>query len=91
MDLPKSVSNQLTDDQSPEQPIYAEKRYGLYQRAKELQQQGHSIRAITTHLGSSRNTIKKYFKQAHFVPKTRKRKSNLMTYEAYFTAALASR
>ncbi|GAB3547766.1 hypothetical protein GCM10027577_23090 [Spirosoma fluminis] len=74
MDLPKPVSEQLPDDQHPEQPIYSEKRYRLYQRAKELQQQGHSIRAIATHLGSSRNTVKKYFKQAHFVPKTKRRK-----------------
>ncbi|GAB3995655.1 hypothetical protein GCM10028807_36380 [Spirosoma daeguense] len=96
MDLPKPVSQQLPDDQSPDQPIHTEKRYERYQRAKELQQQGHSIRAIAAHLGSSRNTVKKYFKQAHFVPKTKRRKSNLLAYEVYgsghpVTAALASR
>lgn len=83
MDLPKPVSMQLIDDQQIGQPIFTEKRYALYQRAKELQQQGHSIRAIAVHLGSSRNTVKKYCKQACFVPKTRRKHSNLLTYEPY--------
>ena len=83
MDLPKPVSTQIAGDQAQEQPIPTEKRHELYQRAKELQEQGHSIRAIATHLGSSRSTIRKYFKQAHFVPKTKKKRSNLLTYEAY--------
>lgn len=82
-DLSNPIELQLPDDQLTETAVPGEKRYELYQRAKELQQQGHSIRAIATHLGSSRNTIGKYFKQAHFVPKTRERRSNLLAYEPY--------
>lgn len=82
-DLSTPIDLQLPDNQLTEMAAPSEKRYELYQQVKELQQQGHSIRAIATHLGSSRNTIGKYFKQAHFVPKTRERRSNLLAYEPY--------
>lgn len=86
-DLPVPVSEQRTDRQPAEQPISTGKRYTLYQRTKELQQQGHSIRVIATRLGSSRNTVKKYCKQTHFVPKPRRKQSDLITC-TLFTAAL---
>jgi transposase len=64
-------------------PIPKEKRYEQYKEVKRLLQQGHPIRAITRHLGVSRNTVRKYLRQESFVPKTKGRRSNLLEYEDY--------
>jgi transposase len=60
-----------------------EKRYQHYREVKRLQQQGHSAKGISRHLGISRNTVRKYLRQASFVPKTRVKRSNLIQYEEY--------
>lgn len=78
-DLPKSVVP--CESKSSTQPI--EKRYAVYQRTKELQQQGCGIRAVTRHVGASRNTVKIYFRQDSFVPRPKPKRSNLYGYEAY--------
>lgn len=68
---------------SPTPVIPADKRYAVYQKTKELQQQGHGIRAVTRHLGAARNTIKQYFRQDSFVPRPKPKRSNLYSYEGY--------
>lgn len=60
-----------------------EKRYLIYKQVKQLQNHGHSARAIARHLGISRNTVRRYLKQEAFVPKSHPRKSNLLEYEPY--------
>ncbi len=70
--------------QAPEtQAAPAGKRYQKYEQAKLLQQQGHSRRAIARHLGISRNTVIKYFQQENFVPRAKKKRSNLLDFEPY--------
>ena len=64
-------------------PQPRDKRYPIYQRVKELQRQGHGIRAVTRHVGGSRNTVKQYFQQPVFVPRAITKRTNLLTYEAY--------
>lgn len=61
----------------------ARRRYRKYDQAKLLQQQGHSRRKIALHLGLSRNTVNKYFRQEEFVPRARKKRSNILEYEHY--------
>jgi transposase len=60
-----------------------EKRYEHYKEVKFLHQQGHTIRAITRHLGVSRNTVRRYLRQENFAPKTKVRRSNVLEYEDY--------
>ena len=50
---------------------------------KELQRQGRGIRAVTQHVGGSRNTVKQYFQQPIFVPRAITKRTNLLTYEVY--------
>ena len=87
--MAKQIGLQLPGNQSRETVIPNKRRHELYQRAKDLQQQDHSIRTITIHLGSSRNTIGKYFKQAHFVPAPDWGKTKSAHLESIFTAAEA--
>ncbi|WP_225000390.1 ISL3 family transposase [Cesiribacter sp. SM1] len=63
--------------------VRVEKRYALFEKVKQLQSNGHSARAIGRHLGVSRNTVRRCFKQEAFVPKINPRKSNLLDYESY--------
>jgi transposase len=62
-DLPQSATEQPVLLLPQDQPIPTEKRYAVYQRTKELQREGHGIRAVARHLGAARNTIKQYFRQ----------------------------
>lgn len=87
--MAKPIGLQLPGDQLRETAIPNKRRHELYQRAKELQQQDHSIGTITIHLGSSRNTIGKYFKQAHFVPAPDWGKTKSAHLEIIFTSAEA--
>jgi transposase len=74
----------VTADQVPiGQAIPTEKRYHHYQQVKALQQVGHPMRAIARHLGMSRRTVKKYFTQESFVPKTKTKRANLLEFELY--------
>lgn len=59
------------------------KRYMTYQKVKELQAQGHGMRAIARHLGLARNTVKRYWNQDTFVPRQTAKRSNLFLYEGY--------
>jgi hypothetical protein len=61
----------------------AGKRYQKYDQAKLLQQQGYSRRKIALHLGLSRNTVNKYFRQEEFVPRARKKRSNILEHEHF--------
>ncbi|MDO1451136.1 ISL3 family transposase [Rhodocytophaga aerolata] len=61
----------------------SEKRYGKYQQVKQLQEEGHSMRAIARHLAMSRRTVGKYFNQERFVPKTKTKRSNLLKFDSY--------
>ena len=81
LDLP--TSPQMASAQRLPIPVPTEKRYAVYQRTKELQRAGHGIRAVSRHLGVARNTIKLYFRQEHFVPRPKPKRSNLYSYEAY--------
>ena len=63
--------------------VSVEKRYALFEKVKQLQNEHYTIKAIARHLGISRNTVKKYFLQQSFVPKRHPRLSNLLAYEAY--------
>jgi transposase len=82
-DLPQSTTEQPVLSQTQDRPIPTEKRYDVYQRTKELQREGHGIRAVARHLGAARNTIKQYFRQDQFVPRPKPKRSNLLNYEAY--------
>ena len=79
-DLPQPTSAQPPQNK---EVVPTEKRYVVYQRTKELQQDGHGVRAVARHLGASRNTIKQYFRQDQFVPRFKPKQSNLLSYEAY--------
>lgn len=81
--LPLPIDRQPVSTPSQTPVIPTDKRYAVYQKAKELQQQGHGIRAVTRHLGAARNTIKQYFRQDSFVPRPKPKRSNLYSYEAY--------
>lgn len=74
---PVALSHSISD-QAPK-----EKRYSSYVEVKRLQQQGHGQRTIGRHLGISRNTVRKYFKQPVFVPKIHGKRSNLLEFESY--------
>jgi len=70
------------------------KRQGRYEKVKQLQAQGHGVRAIARHLGITRNTVKRYWHQNKFVPRQTSKRSNLLLYEGYgsghpVTSALA--
>ncbi|WP_223834332.1 ISL3 family transposase [Spirosoma profusum] len=82
-DLPQPTTERPVLSSTQDQPIPTEKRYAVYQRTKELQREGHGIRAVARHLGTARNTIKQYFRQDQFVPRPKPKRSNLLTYEAY--------
>ncbi|WP_345248323.1 helix-turn-helix domain-containing protein [Nibrella saemangeumensis] len=45
------------------------KHYERSQKVKQLQAEGHGIRAIARHLGVSRTTVKRYWNQTEFVPR----------------------
>jgi transposase len=75
----ETASATSTSDQSTP----TEKRYEHYKEVKLLHQQGHTIRAITRHLGVSRNTVRRYLRQESFAPKTKVRRSNALKYEDY--------
>lgn len=59
------------------------KRYAKYQQVKQLQNKGHSSRAIARHLRMSRNTVNRYFKQETYAGTTHARRSNILEYESY--------
>jgi transposase len=59
------------------------KQYQKYEQAKLLQQQGHSRRAIARHLGLSRNTVNKYFRQENYVPRSTTKQSKVLKFEPY--------
>ena len=59
------------------------KRYTTFQKVKQLQAQGHGMRAIARHLGIARNTVRRYWQQDTFVAKTVMKRSNLYLYEGY--------
>lgn len=81
--MPRSTNEQTVFSQPQDQPLPTEKRYAVYQRTKELQRDGHGIRAVARHLGAARNTIKQYFRQDQFVPRPKPKQSNLLSYEIY--------
>ncbi|MFD2937418.1 ISL3 family transposase [Spirosoma flavum] len=83
--LPLLIDQQKVSTSSASSPsvIPPDKRYAVYQKTKELQRQGHGIRAVTRHLGAARNTIKQYFAQDSFVPRPKPKRSNLYGYEGY--------
>lgn len=60
-----------------------EKRYDTYRQIKQLQSQGYGEKAIAGHFKISRNTVRKYFRQPIFVPKSIVKRSNLLEFEAY--------
>ncbi|GAB3788427.1 hypothetical protein GCM10028818_54960 [Spirosoma horti] len=82
-DLPQSTTEQPVLLQTQDRPMPTEKRYAVYQRTKELQREGHGIRAVARHLGAARNTLKQYFRQDQFVPRPKPKRSNLLNYETY--------
>ena len=82
-DLSQSTTEQSVLSPTRDRPIPTEKRYAVYQRTKELQREGHGIRAVARHLGAARNTIKQYFRQDQFVPRPKPKRSNLLSYETY--------
>lgn len=59
------------------------KRYETFQKVKQLQAEGHGMRAIGRHLGIARNTVRRYWQQDTFVPRTVMKRSNLYLYEGY--------
>ena len=59
------------------------KRYETFQKVKQLQAEGHGMRAIARHLGIARNTVKRYWHQDKFVPGQTAKRSNLLLYEGY--------
>jgi transposase len=59
------------------------KSYTTFQKVKQLQAQGHGIRAIARHLGIARNTVRRYWQQDTFVAKAVMKRSNLYLYEGY--------
>lgn len=69
--------------QLPVEAIPTEKRYDKYRQVKQLQQDGHPMRTIARHLGMSRRTVKKYFTQESFTPKTKTKRANLLEFERY--------
>ena len=52
-------------------------------KVKELQAKGYSIRKIATTLKMSRMTVAKYWNRIEFVPKTSRKRSNILDFEAY--------
>lgn len=76
-----NLGNIGIDEKFTQEPT--EKRYPIYQQVKLLQQQGYSRRAIARHMGLSRNTVNRYFRQESFVAKTKCRRSNLLQFEPY--------
>lgn len=74
-DLSKLMSTAHVDGTS--------KRYTTYQKVKQLQAEGHGMRAIARHLGIARNTVRRYWQQDTFVAKTVMKRSNLYLYEGY--------
>lgn len=60
-DLPQCTAEQpvLSPTQNP--PIPTEKRYALYQRTKELQREGHGIRAVARHLGVAASAVRSQY------------------------------
>ncbi|GAB4019213.1 ISL3 family transposase [Spirosoma migulaei] len=59
------------------------KGYATFQKVKQLQAEGHGMRAIARHLGIARNTVRRYWKQDTFVPRMVMKRSNLYLYEGY--------
>lgn len=59
------------------------KRYATFQKVKQLQAEGHGMRAIARHLGIARNTVRRYWQHDTFVAKTAMKRSNLYLYEGY--------
>lgn len=62
---------------------YTSKGYATFQKVKQFQAEGHGMRAIARHLGIARNTVRRYWKQDTFVPRTVMKRSNLYLYEGY--------
>ena len=81
LDLP--ISPQMASAQRLPIRVQTDKRFAVYRRTKELQRAGHGIRAVSRHLGVARNIIKLYFRQEHFVPRPKPKRSNLYSYEVY--------
>lgn len=82
--LPPSLTwhNDLSKLMVTTQVDCTSKSYERYQKVKQLQAEGHGIRAIARHLGFARNTVKRYWHQG-FVPRQTPKRSNLYLYEGY--------
>lgn len=72
------------------QPIAAEQnelpvghRQRIYQKVKDYQVAGKSIRWVAAELSLSRNTVRKYWRWTAYQPKTRHRWSPVLRYEEY--------
>lgn len=83
--LPASVTweNDLSQLMSTAKVDCTSKRYMTFQKVKQLQAEGHGMRAIARHLGIARNTVRRYWQQETFVAKTIMKRSNLYLYEGY--------
>lgn len=83
MDPPSKTLNPDTIEAPLTKATPSGKQYQKYEQAKLLQQQGHSRRAIARHLGLSRNTVNKYFRQESYLPRSTKRDSKVLKFEPY--------
>lgn len=83
--LPASITweNDLSQLMSMAKVDCTSKRYTTFQKVKQLQVEGHGMRAIARHLGIARNTVRRYWQQDTFVAKTVMKRSNLYFYEGY--------
>ena len=83
--LPPSLTwhNDLSKLMTTSRVDCTSRSYERYQKVKQLQAQGHGIRAIARHLGLARNTVKRYWCQEDFVPRQTAKRSNLFLYEGF--------
>ncbi len=87
----KTVNEEITADKSEtlpiesqlQKPVFVEKYQDNFLKVKELQSKGYSIRKIAVTLKMSRRTVAKYWNRIEFVPKTSRKRSNILDFEAY--------
>lgn len=78
-----SSAMEIEQELKPSQKQKTSRYLDNFNKAKQLQSEGHSKRKIAKLLGMSRNTLNRYWDRTIFLPKVNHKKSNILDYEEY--------